>query len=52
MNFLALLDKAKAKLKDNDPFFQERTGLVLDILRSKVLFHIRDVALTVSYTGK
>ena len=35
MNFLALLDKAKAKLKDNDPFFQERTGLVLDILRSK-----------------
>ena len=23
MNFFALLDKAKAKLKDNDPFFQE-----------------------------
>ena len=35
MNFLALLDKARTKLKDNDPFFQERTGLVLDILRSK-----------------
>ena len=24
-----------AKLKDNDPFFQERKGLVLGILRSK-----------------
>jgi len=35
MNLLALLDKAKTKLRDDDPFFQERVGLVLDILRSK-----------------
>tara|TARA_R110002020_G_scaffold232178_1_gene443686 strand:+ start:223 stop:603 length:381 start_codon:yes stop_codon:yes gene_type:complete len=35
MNFLILLDNAKKKLRHPDPFFQERTGLVLDILRSK-----------------
>lgn len=35
MIFLPLLDKAKAKLNDNDTFFDERIGLVLDILCSK-----------------
>ena len=34
MNLLKLLDSAKSKLLENDPYFHDRTGLILDILRT------------------
>jgi len=34
MNLLKLLDSAKSKLLENNPYFHDRTGLILDILRT------------------